>query len=547
MTSASLIIVGLGLLTTLTLSFFDFHRPYGLSEIRHAVMRERYWLAIAGYASFGLTAYVVLVAAVAALIFAFSDLTTLDERGRPYAVGSVVAVFILSWLSRLPAFSTICGAIRTMLQTVVARYPQSLLTATALIARAQFEANPQAREDLEKELKSYALPTRLVGAALAADNRYLSAAVGHVLLEISSLRSGFVLARSIPKFAGFFEGRSRTLVSIERDHHHLFRRVARALFLFDDLKIPGSSTEEFALELSEFISEECDALKARYQRLLAELVLSALSAEKARRDLLKTFGYTVEVATSLPFWPVAFVFIIYLMLPFVIIGIGAGEKMSAPAAGLIGFAQSWAVAIAVFLAVYPKETDFGRPTLFRLPWRSYLVYGAISYVVGAIFLFASYKVGDVFPIFQLPKEFPARINPLGSSLLAATICVYFTIGQSILIDRRLQAASLHYQEGRLRDGLYFAGPMTMLVVVLQAGFYFISKINGLDYPFGVSEMALMSIIYLFIVFLIGYFVPSTAHAHLEATKIILSGESSTRPMAWTSSGGQSSRASLAAH
>src|ERR1700742_1739745 len=99
---ASLIVAGFGLLTAVTLAFFDFHRPHGISEIRHATLRERYWLAISGYASVGLTAYVVLVAAVAGLIINFLEHTNLDERGRPYAIGSAVAVFILSWVGRLP-------------------------------------------------------------------------------------------------------------------------------------------------------------------------------------------------------------------------------------------------------------------------------------------------------------------------------------------------------------------------------------------------------------------------------------------------------------
>jgi len=546
LTSASLLIVIFGLLTAMTLCFFDFHRPYGLSEIRHATIRERYWLAVLGYASFCLTAYVVLVTMLSALVLQLPKETLLAERGRPYAVGAMVAVFILSWLSRLPVFSTICGGIRTMLQTVVARYPQSVQTASALIARAQFQPTAQAREDLAKELKRYALPAVAVGAVLNADNRSLSPIVSSVLLEISSLRSGFVRARSNRKFAGFFEGRSRTLASIEQEHHHLLRRAARALFLFEDLKTSGSCPEEFALEMSEFLNEECNALKARYQWLLAELVLSAVSKERARRELLKTFGYTVELATSLPFWPVAFVFALYLLLPFVMIAIGHGDmkKMSPQAAGLMGFASSWAVAIAVFLAVFPKETDFGQPTPFSLPWRSYLFYGVISYIIGTAVHFVSYKVGDVFPSFRLPAGSPALEHPLSVSLLVSTICIYFTIGQSILLDRRLQAGSLDYRAGRWHDGLWFAGPMIVLVLVLDVIFYAVPAFKNPDL-FSIADMILVSCIYLIIIFLIGYFVPSTAHAYHEATKIILSGERSAKSMAWTAGDSQPSRVTSA--
>jgi hypothetical protein len=540
MTSASLIIVGFGLLTAVTLSFFDFHRPYGLSELRHAAMRERYWLAVSGYASVGLTAYVVLIAAVAASIFYFQQSTELDERGRPYAIGAAIAVFFLSWVGRLPVLGAICGTVRTTLQTLVARYPQSTQTASAIIARAEFEPSPQARDDLRTELGRYALPQKLVDAALEANDRYLSAAVTRVLLEVCSLRAGFELARNEEKFAGFFAGRERTCASIEQEHHHLLRRVARALFVFEDLKVPDASTEELALELSEFLSEECDALKARYHKLLAELVLSALNTQEARRRLLKNFGYTVELATSVPFWPVVAVFAVYLFFPVVImIFAGSGDnKMTTYAAGLVAFAQSWAVAIAVFLAVFPKETDFGRPTLFSLPWRSYLLYGAISYIVGAAIQYASYKAGGVFDIFRLPDDYPAHAAPFSTSLLVATICVYFTVGQSILIDRRIRSGSLDYHKGRLADALWFTGPMIVLVAALQVAFYVVPHRAP---PFTVTELTVMSIAYLLIVFMMGFFVPSTSHAHLEATKIILAGQTSVKPMSWTLGASQSPR------
>jgi hypothetical protein len=51
----------------------------------------------------------------------------------------------------------------------------------------------------------------------------------------------------------------------------------------------------------------------------------------------------------------------------------------------------------------------------------------------------------------------------------------------------------------------------------------------------------MSIAYLMIVFVMGFFVPSTSHAHLEATKIILAGQTSVKPMSWTLGASQSSR------
>lgn len=139
----------------------------------------------------------------------------------------------------------------------------------------------------------------------------------------------------------------------------------------------------------------------------------------------------------------------------------------------------------------------------------------------------------MFDVLRLPDNYPARTDPFGASLFVATICVYFTIGQSILIDRRLQSGSLEYRKGRLSDALWFTGPMTVLVIVLQVVFYLIPTMNDQTPPFSIPELFLMSFAYLLIVFMMGFFVPSTSHAHLEATKLILSGQTSVKPMAWS--------------
>lgn len=543
-TLPALIIVGVGAMTAIILSFVDFHRPYGVSEVRHSVVRERYWLAAAGYASIGLSGYLALVGAITWVIAYLFEWTTLDERGRPFAVAAMVSVFILSWFSRAPIGADMSSGVRKVLQTVVARYPQSLLTAAAIIARAPFTPHAQAEVDLANEMKRYALPGDLIKAALTEDNRVLSASVRRVLLEILSLRACFAEVRKNPKFANFFAARTRTCAQIEQEHNHLMRRVARVLTLSQDFEMKDQA-EEFTLELSDFISDECDVLRSRYHRLLAEMILSAVHDDAGRKKMATTFGYDVGVARTLPSWPIGFMFAIYLSLPFLLFSISPVAKISIAAAGLLSFAQTWAVAIAVFLAVYPKETNFGRPTIFSLPWRSYLVYGAISYGVGVAILLFAYTICNSIPLFKLPDNFISRTNPLAASLLFSTIFVYFTIGLSILLDRRIQTGALDYQRGRVSDGLRFAGPMILLMVAMFAAIQVIAAWSGNTPPFTVIENIQASAIYLSIIFLIGYFVPSTAHAHLEATKIILSSGINTKPTAWSSNPSESRPASAA--
>jgi hypothetical protein len=187
----------------------------------------------------------------------------------------------------------------------------------------------------------------------------------------------------------------------------------------------------------------------------------------------------------------------------------------------------------MFLAIYPKETDFGRPTIFNLPWRSYQVYGAIAYLAGVAILYFSYQVSNSVRLFSLPDGFMAKSHPLVASMLFSFIFVYFTVGLSILVDRRLQSGSVNYEQGRVRDGLSFAGPMIALIVVMQAAIILFRYFTGGSHPFTAGQIVLTSGIYIFVIFLIGYFVPSTAHAHLEATKIILSGRLNTKPSAWS--------------
>ena len=62
--------VGFGAVAVIIVSVLDFHVPYRISEIRNAVLRERYWFALAVYSTIAVIFYfLMLVICVGPLVF----------------------------------------------------------------------------------------------------------------------------------------------------------------------------------------------------------------------------------------------------------------------------------------------------------------------------------------------------------------------------------------------------------------------------------------------------------------------------------------------
>ncbi|OKO79096.1 hypothetical protein AC630_18005 [Bradyrhizobium sp. AS23.2] len=202
--------------------------------------------------------------------------------------------------------------------------------------------------------------------------------------------------------------------------------------------------------------------------------------------------------------------------PLFFLHLGGKFAVGSLAGGLSSLAHAVALTISIFFAIYPKaSTNFARPSLYALPWSSYVVFGALSYVAGNAVLFMTYIT------IPIAEGWLAKSHPFAASSLFSLIFLVNTVVLSILLDVRLRADGLDYHEARLRDGGTHAVVMASVMLCLLIGFTLVTVHFGLDAP-PISWSVYTFIVVLFGVlgFVMGYLVPSTAEAYIESNKLI---------------------------
>src|ERR1043166_981334 len=279
-------------ITITVLTILDFHRPYRVSDVRYAVLPERYYFALSLSAIFALIAYFFLV-------------VLLVKSGLPVHVSLTAAILIAVLVPLIPIIGRFVAAIRRGMQMMV-RYPQSVETVSAFIALSPLSVDPQAHSELIKDLKVNGVPSDLVDAALADRSTVLSPAASRSLLETVSLRICFERLKSDRRYRRFCAARADILENLDALYLQLIRRTARVIFLCEGQS--GQKSSEVMLEASEFIAEEALELRSGYERLLAGAALSFAPGAGARTRLISRFGYHIDLPGGLPFYPIAIVF-----------------------------------------------------------------------------------------------------------------------------------------------------------------------------------------------------------------------------------------------
>jgi hypothetical protein len=550
--------VGFGAIAVIIVSVLDFHVPYRISEIQNAVLRERYWFALAVYSTIAVIFYfVVLVICVGPLVLYLTPekddpLVTLALAIPP----AIAAVFVIP---HLPLLRDAAGAIRRAMQSL-ARFPQTVETLTALIALSPFKVSERAVSELTGELERYGVPPQLIGNALAHNNKVLAVGAATALQQVCSLHISFHDLRGDPRFKRFFSVRDEAFDGLEKHYRRVLRRSARALLIADDISASNMvsekqalliaddisksnmdsekralliafisqskmDSEDLALEVSDFIAQECEDLREKYHRLLAEATISGVSNRAARTGLVAAFGYEVELPTPLPLAPLMAIFAVDFLCSvapiFFMTNMPEESRqqfaVSPKTATLAALAHGFGLTLSVCLAVFPKaSTNFARPSLFALPWPSYVFFGLVSYLAGTVVLFLTYST------IELAPGWPAASHPLVTSLLFSVVFLVNTVVLSILLDVRLRNAWLDYDKARLRDGITLAVVMMSLMVVFMVGFLALLALYHMPKPpIGLHVYVLSILLFGVLGFVMGYLVPSTAQAYLEANKLTL--------------------------
>src|ERR1043166_4611701 len=232
-------------ITIAVLTILDFHRPYRVSDVRYAVLPERYYLALS-------------LSAILALIAYFFLVVLLVKFGLPVHVSLTAGILIAVLVPLIPIIGRFVAAVRRGMQ-MLARYPQSVETVSALIALSPLSVDSQARSELIKDLKVNGVPFDLIEAALADGSTVLSPAASRSLLEAVSLRICFERLKSDRRYRRFCVARADILENLDALYLQLIRRTARVIFLCEDQS--GQKSTEVMLEASEFIAEEALALR----------------------------------------------------------------------------------------------------------------------------------------------------------------------------------------------------------------------------------------------------------------------------------------------
>jgi hypothetical protein len=518
MTWETLPIFLLGALTVSVAMFWSFHQPHGIGEVRYATPRERYPAAVAGYLGFGIVCYVILWC-IGFLVGWIADEKRLDlfdseEPDLAEFVAWVTLAVVLGTVVLLPTSGPTARLFARAARVAqgFAGYPSARRSLVAAMSAATFEPRDGAREDLAKELDRYGIDVETIG--VITDSAYQS------LLQTVSLNLCLVrLSGEERSYAAFLHQRRRDKwESWQQQYQRLLRRTARALLSAEAIADAGGASDgslaQARLAISNFVVEGAEELLGRGRRLLAELALSTLPAQAVREDLLKSVGYVdIRLPRPLPVAPVIIVLgveFVTFMMPVLLNTLGIGifpNRIGWDRALVFAFTRAVCQAFAITLALYPKTvSNFARPSMFSLPWRSYALFGTVA-LFGTATIF--------FIMFQALPPPDGQRRPLVAQLaLALGNGVFFlatTVIVSWLIDRRLRLRISGLSKGRLRDALVCgaAGAASMLAFGVVA--WLIGPLPNLT-----QFVARFSVLLAIEGAVIGYFVPALAAAHLLA-------------------------------
>jgi hypothetical protein len=552
---AIFVAVALGVLMA-AWSYLHFHAPHRIEEIRFGVSPQRYFLSLGMHICGILAIYCILLLAtypIAMLVMYGAEMEKCwsclgcgddcgdDEQAIIWAaLTSAIGVRLL-----MPNFTLTRQILDSMrsLAHKLARYPTAREGVVTSIAVGGFGVNDESNDEVVEELALYGVSSH--------PTAFLSKSAMQLLIEVCSVRgrlqglfdksqaqrttwdrirtlanAWFATRQQSEKhqeilyshrLSQFWHGRASTWAQLETDFRRLLRRSARALLLIEEVdeQIPGKPVT-VAVAISNFVIEESDDVLTRYRRLIAELVLFCEPSRDRQEELLKSFGYPATIPPSLPLRPWIIVFVLDFVLFLVPALVMQFTKSTSPIPlaplGLFACVHAISQTVAITWAICPKiASNFARPSLYSLPWQSYIVYGIASYLSGAAILF----------IFRLnvPMPFPIVLPTLTSSFSF----LLMTVGVSFLVDQHLRSRLGDLKRRRLHDGVIIGLLMLVGTSTFQIIIFHIAPWFGWLHLESSPHMMVRSTFLLLsgsLGFVIGYIVPSAAARYLHEASVV---------------------------
>jgi hypothetical protein len=537
----SVVLIGLAIVAVL--SFIDFHAPFGVVTIRYATLRDRYILAVAVYVTLALCIFFVIEQLLIVPVRILGSGQHVNQALRhanvpediiervratyflrSISTASLGALLVMILAARLPGIRGAVDWTRTMIQKL-GRYPESSDAVAAMLARQAVPLHLQAEGELRRELGRFAVPKRAIEAALGESAGIISSAAARILCEVCSLKLILTQMRIEPRLRGFMAGRDCAVTEIEKRYRRFMRRAAQSILLASDAAdLAGKIIQEkdraavkaLALDASELLCQEGNKVRSRVLRLVGDASLSCAWTRSSRQAMLSRWGYRGSVPRPLPVVPLIAVFCLDLLAAIVpvLLKFGPAESMSLRDAVVSGLAHAFVLSFAVFLGTVPKAwLTFARPSLYSLPWQSYLLFGVLAYVSGII------VTGAALAVVRLPSEWVAAHHPLVAAAFFSLLFPIMSTAVGLRLDRRLQVADLVLEKGRLNDALVVGLVMGATIFGLLGGIPILAEWYGLRPPPVRLEFRLgFGLVYGALGFVIGYVIPYTAEAHIDARR-----------------------------
>jgi hypothetical protein len=498
--------------------YWDFEVPYNHGTIRYGVAFRRYVLALCVYIAGYLLVFLLLVGLlqraftwVWPLVMQLwpptdrpwkANLTVIFEGGSQYGarqISLVASLLITILLPYLPASRSAVKLFRRFVH-FIALYPQSIQLVIAMIARAEFKHSVDPTTTIQRELDAYCVPK---GALVKA----LSVNAVQLMEEGLALRSQFAKLKLEHPFTKFIAARASDLVGLERELQRVIQRVARAL-LNTQLDKHQSNI------ISQFAAEDCQTIILKYRELIAEATWSCVSNPWAREKLIDDFGYSVSFPPAIPFVPLIVVFGLDFIMLLWPLALSPWVSLPVPInpAFITGFALAHAISFtaATVWAIYPlarRKFSSGRwGTVLPV----YVTLGLFAYCTGALVFTLMRLIISPNPTMPLATH-PAFFIAINSvQFLALTICI------AALTDVRMRADSMDYNRYRWRDGILTTALMTLCAVGFQLS---LLPIMPKDFKFGLWFAIYLGITFA-VSFIIGFFLPAVAAAHLRIKEVV---------------------------
>lgn len=528
------------LILVIIFALSDFYRPYSRKYFRVLVSRRRHIMGAAIYLLGALFVFCLLVPLIARVyqiwlqqLIRSNPVQTTDLTGQAVSVGATTSIILLAVLRWLPFIGYLVDVAHRSAHAL-SYFPASMNELLLLMDRTDFIPHEGAFHSVNDELSAYGISLDKRGRTYLAGPVSMAEEIETVRLRIREMGNERRFS-SVSAIVNQQDDPIRDGLDLSRSK--FFGQLAKAFVIMNGLdqdpvvsnSIMNKSVAKPLGALAGIMEDNGAAVLSCYRRAAAAFALSEISNPRTRSEFLMKLGYRVPERLAMPFWPIVASFaavFIGMILPQLLISQPLWLIVGKVPFFFIASTQAIISSLAILWAIWPKHHfNFARPSLTKLPIKSYPIYAAGAYATS---IFLMQLLFLAFPQLPFARHVPQ------SYLIQSLLPMFYTIIVSVLIDRHLLRSTTLGMRDRLVDGLITCVAVGLGEIVLSHLFerfvgvaitsdlvkLFPPAIAGWLVLIGFSEFTL---ILASIGFIIGFFVPVTAAEAIQRNSPIRQG------------------------